>query len=123
MDGPSSLLSGRVTRQTMSWLVGIVLLAMPLESQAHDHWGISRRGRSVPQCCYAVLAVMLGLGAFRLLPSDPTLLWETAVILVVLGAGVAVLDVHANRAEAFGATAGIDPPTGMSNRRTMLARL
>lgn len=178
----------------MSWLVGIVLLAMPLESQAHDHWGVlatwpvraavllavlyGLRSERLPPIVagrvvlaqgvlsavawslllesspdrialetvaygtilsiftlllapserrrawsYVVLAIMLVLGAFRLLPDDPVLLWQTAVILVVHGAGVAVLDVHANRAEAFGVMAGIDSLTGLSNRRTILSRL
>lgn len=194
VEPSSSLLSGRATRQSMTWLVVAVLLAMPIEGMAHDHRGIlvtwplrasillgvlfglrSRRmqpivaGRIVlaqgvlstvawallldsspdrialetvaygtilsiftlliapsrqrRSWSLAVLAVMLALGAWRLLPDDPLLLWQTAVILMVHAAGVAVLDVHANRAEAIGVMAGIDSLTGLSNRRTMLARL
>ena len=62
----------------------------------------------------AVVGVVLVPAAVRLLPEQPALLAQAVGILVVHSAALAVLDVHANRAERAGA---LDPLTGLLNRR------
>lgn len=70
-----------------------------------------------------VLCVVLYPAVVRLLPIDIGLLAQVVATLLVHTAAVAALDVHADKAELAGELAGIDPLTGLLNRRSALERL
>lgn len=71
----------------------------------------------------AVVAFVAATAAVRLLPDDGILLLQVAVVFAVHTSAMFALDVHANRAEAAGAMATIDPLTGLLNRRPAIEEM
>jgi len=71
----------------------------------------------------AVTAIVALTAAVRLLPGNEILLLQVIVVFIVHSTAVTALDVHANRAEAAGVMATIDPLTGLLNRRPTIDRL
>ena len=72
---------------------------------------------------FLVFCVTLYPAIARLLPDDVSLLAQVIATLLVHGASVAALDAHADKAELAGEMAGIDPLTGLLNRRAALSAL
>lgn len=72
---------------------------------------------------FLVLCVTLYPAIARLLPDNLGLLAQVIATLLVHAASVAALDAHADKAELAGQMAGIDPLTGLLNRRATLGEL
>ncbi len=194
MGGAPTLLSGRITRRAMAWLVVAVLVVTPIEGIAYDHpvvlatvplragllvmilWGLlsyrisaivggrlflaqgvvtmlcwsilvdSNPGRVAMEAvaygtilpvftlliapkptrrswALLVLCVVLYPAIVRLMPDHLALLVQVVTALAVHSASIAALDSHANKAELAGEMAGIDPLTGLLNRRSAITRL
>ena len=194
MAGAPTLLTGRITRRAMMWLVGAVLLVTPLEAFAYDNpivsgtvplragflllillglrttritaveagqlfltqallcmvsWSVLldldpnriavqtlAYGTILPVCtlliapkatrrpwAFLVFCVTLYPAIARLMPDNLGLLAQVIATLLVHGASVAALDTHADKAELAGEMAGIDPLTGLLNRRAALGEL
>ncbi len=72
---------------------------------------------------FLVFCVTLYPAIARLLPDHLALLAQVVAALLVHGASVGVLDTHTDKAELAGEMAGIDPLTGLLNRRSALSAL
>ncbi len=194
MGADNILLSGRLTRRVMTWLLCAVLVVTPVEAFGYNHplvsatvplrmgllllllWALRSRklspvviGRAfltqavVTMALWAalldsdpnemviqtiaygtilpisalliaprqsrrswallVLCTVLYPAVVRLLPGHIGLLAQVVATLLVHSAAVAALDVHADKAELAGELAGIDPLTGLQNRRSTLQQL
>lgn len=75
------------------------------------------------QWSLAVVVVVLIPAVTRLLPDHPILFVQVCAVLLVHSAALAVLDVHARRAEQAGDLARFDPLTGLYNRRPTVETL
>ena len=71
----------------------------------------------------AVTALVIVATTVRLLPDSPTLYIQVIAVLGVHGAAVALLDMHTGHVERANEMAGVDPLTGLLNRRETLRRL
>lgn len=72
---------------------------------------------------FLVWCVVLCPAVAHLTPDHMGLLAQVVAALLVHGAAVAALDAHANKAELAGEMAGLDPLTGLLNRRSALDHL
>lgn len=72
---------------------------------------------------FLVLCVAVYPGIVQLMPDDLLLLGQVLATLAIHSVVVAALDAHANKAEIAGEMAGIDPLTGLMNRRSALIEL
>lgn len=70
-----------------------------------------------------VAVLMTASGAARLLPDHATALAEVVAVILVHSVAVLAMDAYTDRAEEAGQMAGVDPLTGLDNRRPMLKRL
>jgi GGDEF domain-containing protein len=93
MAGAPTLLTGRITRGAMMWLVGAVLLVTPLEAFAYDNPIVSG---TMPLRAGFLLLIMLGLRATRITAVEAGQLFLTQALLGMVSWSV-LLDLDANR--------------------------
>jgi diguanylate cyclase (GGDEF)-like protein len=93
MAGAPTLLTGRITRRAMAWLVGAVLLVTPLEAFAYDNPIVSG---TLPLRAGFLLLILLGLRTIRITAVEAGQLFLTQALLCMVSWSV-LLDLDPNR--------------------------
>ncbi len=93
MESETTLLSGRVTRRAMTWLVGAVIVVTPMEAFGYDHPLVSA---TVPLRIGTMLLIMWGLRSRRMSPIVAGRLFLAQAVLTMVGWSV-LLDFDPHR--------------------------